>query len=359
MNNQILITTTNAIENAEIERYLEIVNVNVVIGTNVFSDFGASITDFFGGQSETYQNKLHGIYKIAIEELKNKAKRIGANAIVGLKIDFDEISGKGKSMFMISALGTAVIIKQNASGNEMYHKTSTSDNEISHVDLNIEMKKQQIIQRVNSENLPTQDVWNYLMSYPIIEITEVLLDNYIALNPTYIESSTELKKLLFENLPTYFLNMDREFTINLLYNKIEKQPNHIFNILKICKLYNSEKIKELLEKGFISSTIECLKIDKETYLQNDIAEMKSIIKYLDDLPDLGSIETSKGLMSKSTEVYICPYGHKNSISHTFCQQYIDTYNRCKLNIKGLTEEQTNTIEEFKLRVKTLESLLLK
>ncbi len=108
MKYSILATTTNSVENAEIIKYIDLISPNVVVGTNLFSDLGASFTDLFGGYSDTYQNKLQGIYKIAIDKLKQKAVTIGANAIVGLKIDFDEISGKGKSMFMISAVGMAV-----------------------------------------------------------------------------------------------------------------------------------------------------------------------------------------------------------------------------------------------------------
>ena len=81
---------------------------NVVIGTNVFSDLFASFTDFFGGRSGTYRDGLERIYNEAIKELKEKAIYLGANAIIGLSIDFDEIFGKDKSMFMVAATGTAV-----------------------------------------------------------------------------------------------------------------------------------------------------------------------------------------------------------------------------------------------------------
>ena len=75
MNQNLLVTITNNIENASIERYIEVISTNVVIGTNFFSDLGASFTDIFGGYSDTYQNKLQNIYTIAIENLKKKAKK--------------------------------------------------------------------------------------------------------------------------------------------------------------------------------------------------------------------------------------------------------------------------------------------
>ena len=108
-----IITTTNNIENHSIKRYLSVVNANIVIGANFFSDFAASLTDIFGGRSDTYQNKLSTIYKEVMTELEAKAKSYKADAVVGVHIDFDEISGGGKSMFMVSASGTAVALESN------------------------------------------------------------------------------------------------------------------------------------------------------------------------------------------------------------------------------------------------------
>ena len=103
-----IITTTSNIEGAHIEEYLQLVSVNVVIGTNFFSDWMASITDIFGGTSSTYQRKLDSVYEEAVKRIEKKASKLGADAVVGLKMDFGEVSGKEKSMFMVSAIGTAV-----------------------------------------------------------------------------------------------------------------------------------------------------------------------------------------------------------------------------------------------------------
>lgn len=105
-----IITTTPTIEGQSIKHYLGVVNANFVIGTNFFSDFAASFTDFFGGFSDSYQNKLAKIYQMVMKEVETRAQALGADAIVGLRIDFDEISGKDKSMFMVTATGTAVLL---------------------------------------------------------------------------------------------------------------------------------------------------------------------------------------------------------------------------------------------------------
>lgn len=106
-----IITSTIDIKGFKITQYLGLVNVNVVIGVNFFSDFFASFTDVFGGYSDEYQSKLDKIYRDALNRLEVKANTMRANAIIGVHFDFDEISGKGKQMFMVTAYGTAVIVE--------------------------------------------------------------------------------------------------------------------------------------------------------------------------------------------------------------------------------------------------------
>ena len=105
-----IVTTTNNIEGYTVKRYLGVVNANVVIGTNLFSDIAASLTDVFGGRSGSYKST---IYDEVMKELTEKAKSYHADAIVGLHVDFDEVSGGGKSMFMVSASGTAITLEKN------------------------------------------------------------------------------------------------------------------------------------------------------------------------------------------------------------------------------------------------------
>lgn len=114
-----IVTTTNNIEGYSVEKYLGVVNANVVIGTNLFSDIAASLTDVFGGRSDSYKSKLTTIYNEVMKELTDKAKSYHADAIVGFHVDFDEISGGGKSMFMVSASGTAVALEKNIQ--DRYH----------------------------------------------------------------------------------------------------------------------------------------------------------------------------------------------------------------------------------------------
>ncbi|MDR2275319.1 MAG: heavy metal-binding domain-containing protein [Sphingobacterium sp.] len=104
-----IVTTTNPIEWKEISRYNDPIAANVVIGTAVISDIGASYVDFFGGRSTSYEKKMQEMYKRVTETLKQRVQ-----AIIGLSVDIDEISGKGSQLFMITALGTPVHLKEVA-----------------------------------------------------------------------------------------------------------------------------------------------------------------------------------------------------------------------------------------------------
>lgn len=105
-----IITTTHKIADYKIDCYLGLVNANQVLGANLIADFIASFSDVFGGRSGAYRGKLDNLYDDIKSLLEQKAASMGANAILGVHIDFDEISGKDKSMFMVTAYGTAVII---------------------------------------------------------------------------------------------------------------------------------------------------------------------------------------------------------------------------------------------------------
>lgn len=103
-----ILTTINQISGYSIDKYKGMVNANQVIGVNIISEWIAAITDVVGGTSGTFRRKLDSVYRDVLSMLSNKAREMGANAIVGVKMDFDEVAANGKSMFMLTAQGTAV-----------------------------------------------------------------------------------------------------------------------------------------------------------------------------------------------------------------------------------------------------------
>lgn len=105
-----LITTTPNIEGKHITKYIGLVNGEAIIGANLVKDFFANISDIVGGRSGAYEQGLREAKSIAIKEMMDQAQRLGANAIIGIDLDYQTIGGNG-SMLMVSCNGTAVVIE--------------------------------------------------------------------------------------------------------------------------------------------------------------------------------------------------------------------------------------------------------
>ena len=105
-----LITTTNQIEGKVVREYKGIVFGEVISGINMFKDIGAGIRNIFGGRSAGYEDELMACRQNALEEMQERAKALGANAIIGIDIDY-EMLGSGNDMMMVTASGTAVIVE--------------------------------------------------------------------------------------------------------------------------------------------------------------------------------------------------------------------------------------------------------
>ena len=102
-----IVTTTHHVEGRPVREYLGIVNAQRIIGANIFKDFLGGLRDVFGGRSKTYEKVIEQAKEDALRELAEKAQTMGANAIIGVDLDFETIGGSG-SMLMVIASGTAV-----------------------------------------------------------------------------------------------------------------------------------------------------------------------------------------------------------------------------------------------------------
>ncbi|MFN1834354.1 heavy metal-binding domain-containing protein [Balneola sp. MJW-20] len=103
-----IMSTTPKLEHKQIKQYKGIVTGEAILGANIFKDFFAGIRDIVGGRSGAYEKELQSARRIAFEEMELKASSVGANAIVGIDIDYETIGANG-SMLMVSVSGTAVI----------------------------------------------------------------------------------------------------------------------------------------------------------------------------------------------------------------------------------------------------------
>ena len=104
-----IITTTNSVEGRQIRSYLGIVFGEVISGINFVKDFTAGLTNFFGGRPGSYEEELTRARETALRELEDRAARLGADAVVGIKMDY-EVLGSDNGMLMVTASGTAVTL---------------------------------------------------------------------------------------------------------------------------------------------------------------------------------------------------------------------------------------------------------
>jgi len=105
-----ILTTTHNVEGYRIVKYHGIVTGEAIMGANIVRDIFASITDIIGGRSGAYEEKLQDARNIAFQEMEYRAARLGANAIIGIDLDY-EVVGNNGSMLMVSSSGTAVTIE--------------------------------------------------------------------------------------------------------------------------------------------------------------------------------------------------------------------------------------------------------
>ncbi len=102
-----IITTTPGIEGKTIKRYCGVIAGEAILGANVFKDLFAGIRDLVGGRSATYERELQRAREIAMQELQERAQALGANAVIGVDLDY-EVLGRDNGMLMVSVSGTAV-----------------------------------------------------------------------------------------------------------------------------------------------------------------------------------------------------------------------------------------------------------
>ena len=352
---RLFIATTDTVENGKILDYYGVVSSHIVAGTGFFTDFAAGLSDLFGGRSWAYRGQLEHLYEEALDELSSKAQLLGANAVLGLKIDMDNISGKGMSMFMITAVGTAVKILSNT------HKQEVEDpDQVANASLDNEINKRAILMYLDDKDyiLP-REYWETILRYPDNDYVLPLIRSYFSLiaKDGYGEALSENdftnREVFYRNFPTFIEIADRDLVAQGMYEAIKSERGSGMAIDTINKysLFDPKSILSLIRDGYTKRAIAVLGAKKLSYNQCDLKDMEALIEELDHLPNQGKIDVVKGgLLTKDEEKYICPSGHKNNPEVEYC-------NTCHENIKGLKLEQVKAIETFKNRVLVLKDLL--
>jgi uncharacterized protein YbjQ (UPF0145 family) len=340
MVNEILVVTTQSLDGIIIKQYLKPISAHVVAGTNFFSDFFASFSDVFGGRSQTYQRQLSSIYNEAIDLLRQSAYVNGANCILGLKVDLDEISGKGKSMFMITATGTAVII--GTEGKLPSKKAQEEKTELISADKMVELRKRKnIIDSVRNNTIQMDDAtWDFITSNCVHEVAHEMIERtHAKYNNPY-----EIQDKLYQQLFLYLSALPGELLTDMLYNYLmsdkSKDFTHVlYRLITDLMIFSQPKLKTFLssqDREIKRKALQVCTIEKAFYSKEDILSYQELIKTIEaNFTKVGEITTQKKLLSsKEVDIWVCQCGGKNNIEYSYCPT-------CKKNIYGFFASEIN------------------
>ncbi|MBA7525950.1 hypothetical protein ES705_18110 [subsurface metagenome] len=359
--NEILVTTTNTLEGWEIKQYLKPISAHVVAGTNIFSDFFASFSDVFGGRSATYQKQLTSIYNEAIERLRILAFELGANAVLSMKVDLDEISGKSKSMFMITATGTAVIA-ENKIKKENIAISNEKTEDVSINRINNLRKRKQLIEKANSNSLELDETtWDFIIDNKVSELGEFILENLKEIRLSSYHSEENKFQTTYNRTIEYLLTLTDEERVKLLYERLMTEDSerflyHVNNLIKEMMLLNFELIKEYLLKDDFTNqkrALQLVSFDKPFYNKEDIEEIKELLEIIGNIfKERGQKTTQKKLLtSKEKDVWICECGKQQSIENVNCSSCGNDIFGFKVNLitpneaKKILKEKAELITE--------------
>lgn len=320
---EVLVVTSSSADGLKIKRFIKPVSAHIVAGTNMFSDFLGGLSDVFGGRSQTYQKQLSSLYNEAIERIKYAAYELGADCVMGLHIDIDEISGKGKSMFMITAIGTAVVLEKQGSN---LPSITPSDERYENVGvdrLNILQRRRSIIvQAENVKLLLNDDVWDFITSNQVHEVLPFLLSEFEVvirnepLNPGSTDRFYRLLSSYIDALPD-----DRKLT--LLYNnvrdsKADSVAAKLSQIINVLQLLDYNKVKELLMSDDFNVQKRGLAIvtyDKPFYNKQDVIDLNALRIFVKNIfVEKGTRSMKKQLLSsKEKEIWTCDCGKTNDV----------------------------------------------
>lgn len=338
----VLVITASSIDGLKIKRYLKPVSAHIVAGTNLFSDFFGGLTDVFGGRSQSYQKQLISLYNEAIERVKYAAYEIGANCIIGLNIDMDEISGKGKSMFMLTAVGTAVILEKEVAEKIVLPKSDEKLENVGVERIDILRSKKKIIEEANASSLTlNDDIWNFISANQVDEVFPFLLKKLseAVANDQYDPGASEK---FYKLLVSYIDNMPEQKKLSLLYNAIKDEQSEqiaskLSEIINELNLFDFNRGMELLQNENFriqKRGVRLVTYDKSFYNKQDKQDLQTIRDFLKaTFVERGTRTMKKQLLSsKEKEVWTCECGKTNDMG-AYCSG-------CGQDIYGFKQNET-------------------
>lgn len=354
---KIKVTTTSNFENFKITEYLEPVSSHVVIGMNIFTDILVSFTDFFGGESHSYQNILTSINAEVIEKLRKKASDVGANCVVGLKIDNDEIGAQGKSMIMVTATGTAAVANFPVDSVKIIEHKKLSSVSSDLLDVLFEKNEYILNSEVNTLSFD-DDFWSFVKKQKVNELAGYIIEQFE-------EAVFEFQEYQLDSLKTHLVEylclIDDEIASEVIYSKLstELSPvtrSHLSDVLIRSNLVDYKRILNLMKSensSILKNAIFLCSNHKSNYVIDDIKQVGEIVDYIEDkFRERGS--EKEILSSKEMSIWICECGKENYSFDLYCS-------KCKNDVFGFEEGEITPdqlIEILNLKIEILTRVMV-
>jgi len=337
MSKEIFVTTTENLPGYDIKRMIGPVNGFLIKSTNIFSDIVASFSDIVGGYSGSYQRQIQQLYDDVLNSLKEKAKRKGANCILNLKIDFEEISGQGKQMFLLLANGTAAIIESKS--NKDFHSQTISFEELEN-----EIEKGIFIAKIDKGGVIDKTVINESIKYCDWILAERLLRIISKYDSGYFYNAYEND--ISESL-TLCINEYRdskEFASAVMNIVMESNNEFIkkyWEILKNTRIFNYRDMGAMFncpDKNRMRYYLQLIDSEKDEYDGSEIEVMEDILEKVKKLNfDISIVRKKKVLSTAETEYWHCSCETDNLFS-------IDRCTNCGRDKYGFKEGFINHLE---------------
>ena len=272
---RVFFTTTDTINNGQITSNCGVIATHIVAKTGVPVDY----SDDSRWLTEAYQGRLDCLYNAALDELSYRAHQLGANCVVGLKVEINKLPGKDMPLFVYSAVGTAAVVKFGQD-----EANSSSKKTVSGKRLMVELEKRNLLKVMAGGAMPVGESWDFIVDNP---------DN------DYVEHLTRLYfKSTDKDYPSMYKSfislVDREPLVDAVYKCIKDMEVDLrlaYDLIYDYQLFDAKSIISLLESGKLHAAIDFLDAEQPSYSESDLLDMKQLLSILDSLLDSGMAES--------------------------------------------------------------------
>ncbi len=312
------VTTGFAIEGWKILDHLGVVASHAVAGTGLVSEFFAGFSDIFGGRSNAYRRQLDFLYRDTVADLHRQARSRGGNWLVGLRIDLDEVSGKGAQMFMITGLATAVRARRLPSSAP---EISISGEFIESSEITTMAHRLALLKSLQADSSTVSDAdWAFLVEHRVQEACLPILGR---LSKSYKESPVDARPLRTK-IAAVFSAVPSDFATSLLHDALHTPslaPAAV-DIICDCGLGSYRLVAAALASpdfDFRRFALQTLKADQPSYTADSLAEIDSLRSLIPDAFPPRSIRTErKGVLGGAKQMWQCICGRSNAVDESHC-----------------------------------------